>query len=173
MLAGSTTDALFNLLSEIQLFLWHDGFSRRRLEVFIRYHPILVGIKVLEHKAELSISQIEAPVQQIASQLLGLNEPRLVLVQVSESLLKGLPLRSDLVKDGPSEVHLLNLLFKHPPIESLVPVGDHFGRSLVLRVLVGVVSEVEALALLDDAAKPFAEVSIVNAAPPLVVFVYD
>ncbi len=58
------------ILSEVQPFCWMYFTAHRQLEVFIRYHSILVQIELIKEVLELLISQVEPPMLEVESQLL-------------------------------------------------------------------------------------------------------
>lgn len=99
--------------------------------------------------------------------------PRLFLIEVRKSLLQRLPLELDLLKDRLLEVHLLYLLVKHALIHLLVALVDYFNVLFVLRVALGVMSEVEALGFLNLPAHPLAEIRVVDLSVLLVVLIDD
>ena len=79
------------------------------------------------------------------AELKRLNGPRLLLVHVRESLLEGFPLELNLFQHSLHEVHLLDLFIKDSLVNLLIALGDNFDVFLILRVALGVVTEVETL----------------------------
>lgn len=157
----SLLDILVLVLPEI------EGLSRMNLmtdgvaKVLVAYCSILVLIKHLEDFPELLVRHRDIPVVEVEAQLpVGDAVARDVLVHIFECLQNRLPLELDLVdylKLKSSSCRWNESSFLH--FVKLIKVVHIL---VVLGILNGVVSEVEALTLVDAVAYPAAEVFVVE-----------
>ena len=147
--------------------------SDRLVKVRVVDFTVLIHIELVENELELFLSQLQPPVSEIEPELILSNRIISLLVDVRERLPDRLPLSLDLLNDGLLEDHVHQLL-GGLVLVFLLPfrlVADLV--LLELRIFDRVVPKVEALALMDRVAHPFAEVGIAQAALARGVFVHD
>ena len=161
------------VLSEVESLARVYLVPDRLVKVRIVYFTVLIDVELVEYELELFLSQLQPPVREVEPELILSNRIVSLFIDVRERLPDRLPLSLDLVDNGLLECQVhqllrgLVLVFLLPFRLLAVPV------LLVLRVFDRVVPKVEALALMDGVAHPFAEVGIAQAALARGVLIHD
>lgn len=171
MLAGYLLWGFVYILSKVELLSRVDLTTGRYLEVRIRYLAVSVTVETVKELLELFISQKQSLPMQIRFQFIWLNGSRLLLIEVREGFLECLPLKLDFLKHCLFYIHGLYCFIEYSLIEAFESLIDDFDVFIIMRVLHGVVAEVEALRLLNLSTHPLAKVSIVDSALSFLIFV--
>ena len=161
------------VLSEVESLTRMYFVPDRLVKVRVVDFTVLINIELVEYELELLLSQLQAPVREVEPELILSNSIISLLIDVRERLPDRLPLSLDLLNDGLLEDHVHQLLGGLIFV-FLLPfrlVADLV--LLELRIFDRVVPKVEALALMDRVAHPFAEVGIAQAAFARRVFIQD
>jgi hypothetical protein len=164
---------LVDILSEIQELHWVDFLACSVLKVFVWDLAIAIEVKVRENFLELVISHEKSPMIQVVLELIRLNGSWFFLIQVRESLFESFPLELNFLQNCLNKIHLLYGFIKNPFIDLLISLIDDLHVFLVLWVSLGIMTEVEALWLLNFTSHPLAEVCIIDLSLLLMILVND
>lgn len=136
------------ILSEVQALHREHFRTNRQLEILVRYFVVTIEVKLRENLIKLLFRNVHAPELKIKLKLFSANLSRFLDIQIHEGLSESLPLElyllDDLLFEVSGEQNFLGLIL----IIFLVP-GVLFLVHLILRILLGIVSEIETFRHMD------------------------
>ena len=173
MLAFINSHHVWFILSKIEGLAWVNLVPHGLMKVHVADLAIAIHIKLFEDVLELFFSKVQPPILQIESQLIFGNRRIPLFVHVAKGLADSFPLKLDFVyyRLFQCAIHQIfcSLLFA-PVLNFLILTLPWLFE---WRILNGVVSKIEPLALMNRIADPLAEICIAKHPSPSRVLVCD
>lgn len=150
------------ILPEVQSFSWVNLVADRVVEIVVRYFAIVVDVEHLVNLIKFLITHSQSPVVEVELQFALRDAIRVyVLVHILECFRYGLPLHPHLIYHQvfqSFDVHFINLV-----IQVAHQVFRFYQVFLKLWVSLGIMTEVEAGALVNTITEPCTKILIIDA----------
>ena len=153
MLAAVYFVQLLLVLPEVETFCWEHLAAHGALKILVRYLAISILVEGAENCFEVAVRDRHSPKLKIKLQFLFANFACLLYIEIHECFSERLPLELDLLQDLGLNIILQQALRSLPFVGTLC---DHLPLQIViiLRVLDGVVPEIETFRKMNGRTKP-------------------
>jgi hypothetical protein len=153
MLAAVHLVQLLLVLPEVEALLWEHLTANGALKIFIRYLAISILVEGAENCFEVAVRDCHSPKLKIKLQFLFANFSCFLYIEIHECFSECLPLKLDLLEDLCLDITLKQALCSLPFVRTLCDCLP-LQIVIVLRVLHGVMPEIETFRKMNRRAKP-------------------